>query len=137
MSYVLTPKLKDISSIIAIPIFTTMISGNYNNSLKGYPYLPEVIVKKIPQEFLLEQNFPNPFNPNTKIRYSIPSMTKVELKIYDILGREKATLVNEFEPEGKYEVEFSLTGKNLSSGVYFYKLTAGNFSSVKKLIILK
>jgi hypothetical protein len=137
MSYVLTPKLKDISSIIAIPIFTTMISGNYNNSLKGYPYLPEVIVKKIPQEFLLEQNFPNPFNPNTKIRYSIPSAAKVELRIYDILGREKTVLVNEFEPEGKYEVEFSLTGNNLSSGVYFYKLTAGNFSSVKKLIILK
>ena len=94
---------------------------------------PEII----PNTFSLSQNYPNPFNPSTKIRYSIPTGANVELKVYDILGREVAVLVKEYKQAGNYEVEFSTTGKSISSGIYFYKLTAGNFSSVKKLVLLK
>jgi subtilisin-like proprotein convertase family protein len=92
---------------------------------------------RLPDEYYLSQNYPNPFNPSTKIRYSIPSGANVELKVFDILGRETAVLVKGYKTAGNYEVEFSTIGKAISSGIYFYKLTAGNFSSVKKLIILK
>ena len=99
-----------------------------------------------PDKFLLYQNYPNPFNPNTKIKYSIPyvgtSLMKfVQLKVYDILGNEVATLVDEEKPAGTYEVEFSAgsAGKssNLSSGIYFYQLKAGSFISTKKFLLLK
>jgi subtilisin-like proprotein convertase family protein len=92
---------------------------------------------KLPDQFFLGQNYPNPFNPSTRIRYSIPFGANVEIKVYDILGRETAVLVNEYKPAGNYEVEFSTAGKGIASGIYFYKLTAGNSSSVKKLILLK
>ena len=85
--------------------------------------------------FYLFQNYPNPFNPTTKMDYSIPRASFVTLKVYDILGREVATLVNEEKPAGNYEVEFN--GKGLSSGVYFYRIQAGNFVSTKKLVLLK
>ena len=101
----------------------------------------------VPTEFALNQNFPNPFNPSTKIRYSIPRSTEyysvlqnVTLKVYDILGNEVATLVNEYKPAGSYEVEFnghSDGGQNLSSGVYFYKLQAGSYIETKKMTLLK
>jgi subtilisin-like proprotein convertase family protein len=92
---------------------------------------------KLPDQFYLGQNYPNPFNPSTRIKYSIPSGTKVELKVFDLLGRETAVLVNDYKQAGNYEVEFSTVGKGIASGIYFYKLTAGNFSIVKKLILLK
>ena len=92
---------------------------------------------RLPEEYSLFQNYPNPFNPSTKIRYSIPLGANVEIKVYDILGREIAVLVKEYKPAGNYEVEFTTAGKGISSGIYFYKLTAGNFSSVKKLVLLK
>ena len=85
--------------------------------------------------FRLLQNFPNPFNPNTKINYSIWQQSFVTLKVYDLLGREVATLVNEEKPAGEYEVDF--IGSNLSSGVYFYQLQAGNFIETKKMILLQ
>lgn len=85
--------------------------------------------------FSLSQNFPNPFNPSTKIRYQIPKMSYVTLKVYDVLGNEIETLVNEEKPIGVYEVEFNATG--LPSGIYFYKLIAGEFNQTKKLILLK
>jgi len=94
----------------------------------------------LPTEFSLSQNYPNPFNPSTAIRFTIPSNVKretsnVTLKVYDILGREIATLVNEEKSAGSYEVEFDAT--NLSSGVYFYQLRAGGFVDTKKLILIK
>ena len=89
----------------------------------------------IPYNFSLSQNYPNPFNPNTKIRYSIADLSKVSLKIYDILGREIITLVNEEKPVGQYEVNFNAS--NLASGVYFYQLKAGDFIQSKKMILLK
>ena len=95
-----------------------------------------------PGKFVLEQNYPNPFNPSTKIRYTIPSVTLSEvegsfvtLKVYDILGNEIATLVNEEKPAGKYEVEFNASG--FSSGIYFFKLSAGNFVKTKKMVLMK
>jgi len=91
--------------------------------------------KEILTRFSLYQNYPNPFNPATKINYEIGSMQFVILKIFDITGKEIATLVNEPKPAGKYEIEFNASG--LASGVYFYKLQAGNYSSTKKLVFLK
>jgi photosystem II stability/assembly factor-like uncharacterized protein len=88
-----------------------------------------------PHLFTLFQNYPNPFNPTTTINYQIPSTGHVSLKIYDILGREIATLVNEEKSAGNYEIKFD--GSNLSSGVYFYRLQSGSFSETKKFVLLK
>ena len=90
---------------------------------------------EIPLEFRLNQNYPNPFNPSTMITYQIPVSGNVTLKIFDILGREVRTLVNERQEAGSYSVDFNV--KALSSGTYFYKITADNFSQVKKMVVLK
>lgn len=91
----------------------------------------------IPTGFVLYQNYPNPFNPTTTIRYQIPAAGQVTLKVYDILGREIATLVNEYQKAGFYDYQFSIDNYQLPSGVYFYRLNSGNFSETKKLIVLK
>lgn len=91
--------------------------------------------KVIPTEYSLYQNYPNPFNPLTKIQYDIPTDAKVQLKIYDILGREVKTLVNEFQNAGRYNVEFNAS--NFASGVYFYRIVTDNFSNTKKLMLLR
>ncbi|MBZ0200497.1 MAG: T9SS type A sorting domain-containing protein [Ignavibacteriaceae bacterium] len=90
---------------------------------------------ELPNNFGLNQNYPNPFNPSTTISYSIAQTSPVTLKIYDVTGREIAVLVNEVKQPGRYDVSFDAS--TLSSGVYFYKLNAGSFSSVKKMSILK
>jgi len=86
-------------------------------------------------KFSLSQNYPNPFNPTTKIKYSVPQLSFVTLKVYDVLGREVLTLANEERPIGSYEVEFNATG--LTSGMYFYKLQAGSYAVTKKMLLLK
>jgi len=86
-------------------------------------------------EFVLYQNYPNPFNPTTKIKYQLPSLSFVTLKVYDILGNEVAVLVNEEKQSGFYEAEFKSI--NLVSGVYFYKIQAGSFVQTKKMLLLK
>jgi len=95
-----------------------------------------------PSEFKLEQNYPNPFNPSTVIGYQLPVSGNVSLKIYDLLGREVATLVDEFKPARSYKVEFNAAShsgevRNLTSGIYFYKLQAENFIETRKMILLK
>ncbi len=85
--------------------------------------------------FSLQQNYPNPFNPSTIIKYSIPKQSNVTLKIFDVLGSEVETLVNTEQPQGNYEVDFD--GNELTSGIYFYKLQAGDFVETKKMILLK
>jgi len=101
-----------------------------------YEYSNEVIIEiSQPDSYLLKQNYPNPFNPSTIISWQLPESKFVTLKIYDVLGNEVASLVNEEKPAGNYEVEFNAT--NLSSGIYYYKLVAGNFIDVKKMILLK
>jgi hypothetical protein len=89
----------------------------------------------LPTVYVLEQNFPNPFNPSTVIRYALPENANVNLVIYDILGREVAELINGEAGAGYHEVKFD--GSKLSSGIYFYKLTAGNFIQIKKMLLMK
>ncbi len=95
----------------------------------------EEVIDLMPTEFLLSQNYPNPFNPSTTFRYSIPTQSKVVIKVFDILGNEIETLVNEEKPAGTYELTWNAA--NLSSGIYFYQLRAEEFLSVKKMILLK
>ena len=85
------------------------------------------------------QNYPNPFNPSTTISYQIPETSFITIKVYDVLGNEIATLVNEEKPTGSYEVEFqSATGSwQLASGMYFYQLKVGNYVETKKMLMLK
>jgi hypothetical protein len=93
-----------------------------------------------PQEFSLMQNYPNPFNPSTMIQYSLERAAQVSLKIYNLLGCEVATLVNEYQEAGSYTVPFGINKETfglLRSGVYFYRLEAGSFVSTKKLILMK
>ena len=89
----------------------------------------------IPELIGLEQNYPNPFNPTTQIRYSLIEDGLVTIKIHDVLGREIATLVNEQKPAGTYYVDFNASG--LSSGIYFYTITARKFSQTKKMVLLR
>ena len=126
-------------------------SGFYSYRLKQvdfngqYEYSDIIEVEVLsPNKFSLEQNYPNPFNPITKIKYAIGSRQFVQLKVYDVLGNEIATLVNEELPAGEYEVEFSSGIRNLPagrqglvSGIYFYRLIAGTFSETKKMILSK
>jgi hypothetical protein len=125
-------------------------NGNYIYRLKQidfdgtFAYSSEVEVEvKAPNVFALEQNYPNPFNPSTKIKYSIPDgnanevkqSQQVSLKVYDILGNEVVTLVNEEQTAGSYEIEFDAS--NFPSGIYFYQLNVGKFVDTKKMILLK
>ncbi len=89
----------------------------------------------IPGQFALNQNYPNPFNPSTVISFSVPLTAQVTLKVYDVLGTEIATLINEEKSAGTYQV--TLDGSSLSSGMYFYKLQSGNFAETKKMSLLK
>ena len=90
--------------------------------------------KQIP-EYNIYQNYPNPFNPVTTISYSINKSTRITIKVYDLLGRQITTLVNEIKSPGLYSVYFN--GEHLPSGIYFYKLEAGHLSQIKKMILLK
>ena len=89
----------------------------------------------IPFEFALSQNYPNPFNPTTSIEYQVSSIGNVTLKVYDVLGREITTIVNEVKHPGTHEVTFDAS--ELPSGVYFYRLTNGNYSATKKMLLIK
>ena len=89
----------------------------------------------IPSGFVLNQNYPNPFNPSTKISYSVASEAFVSIKVYDFIGEEVNTLVNENRPAGIYEVVFDAS--NLPSGTYFYTLRVGDFISTKKMMLIK
>ncbi|MBM4165679.1 MAG: T9SS type A sorting domain-containing protein [Ignavibacteria bacterium] len=115
------------------PNFTTAASFRLYN---GVPVGVKENSLSKPQNFSLEQNFPNPFNPKTVIRYSLSVNSTVTIKVYDILGNEVAMLMNNKEREpGKHEAQFD--GTNLSSGIYFYRLTTNNFSETKKMILQK
>ena len=89
----------------------------------------------IPTDFNLSQNYPNPFNPSTTINYQIPELSFVTLKVFDVLGREIITLVNEEKPIGTHAIEFNAT--SLPSGIYFYQLLTPNFTETKKMILLR
>jgi hypothetical protein len=111
--------------------------GNYGIMTEGIP-IPNSIQDgdiSMPLEFILCQNYPNPFNPTTKIKYQIPELSFVSLKVYDVLGNEVTTLVNEEKAIGTYEISWH--AENLPSGVYFYQLKAGTFIETKKMILLR
>ena len=92
-------------------------------------------ISSIVKEFILNQNYPNPFNPSTKIGFSVPKTDYVDLRVYDILGREVKTLLSEQLNAGEYEIEFD--AKNLASGMYYYRLQSGDNVSVKKMTLVK
>lgn len=126
-------------SILGVPPFT--IPG-LETKLTDEIVLSVDNEETIPTTFSLEQNYPNPFNPNTVISYRFPVNGNVTLKVYDLLGNEVATLVNEYKAAGSYEVEFTshsgLSGiRELPSGVYFYQLRAGSFVQTKRMVLLK
>jgi hypothetical protein len=89
----------------------------------------------VPKDYVLEQNYPNPFNPTTTIKFSIPKEGYVEMKLFDVTGREVATLVSDPFKAGTYEIDFD--GTKLSSGVYFYKVVVGDFTATKKMVLIK
>jgi len=89
----------------------------------------------IPDKYNLYQNYPNPFNPNTTIKYELPKDVMVSIKIYDILGGEIKTLVNDFQRAGQYSINFN--GSSLASGICFYRIKTGDFVSVKRMMLIK
>jgi hypothetical protein len=91
--------------------------------------------RTVPERFALEQNYPNPFNPTTMITFALPTQAHATLKIFDLLGREIAVLVDGAKQPGEYSVQW--TGEGLQSGVYFYRLSAGSFVDTKKLLLIK
>ena len=101
----------------------------------NYKYSNEIEIKTTPVEFSLLQNYPNPFNPVTSIEYNLPIESKVTLEVFNILGEKVTELVNEVKPAGSYTVKFD--GSRLSSGTYIYRMVAGNFIQIKKLILMK
>ncbi len=107
---------------------------DYNGNYKYYSLGNEVVIG-VPVKFSLAQNYPNPFNPETKINYELPKNGFVNLKIYDMTGREVMQLVNNVQEAGYYSVKFN--GLSLSSGIYFYRLTSENFIAVKKMVLVK
>jgi|WetSurMetagenome_2_1015567.scaffolds.fasta_scaffold04983_9 aminopeptidase N len=127
--------------------FNDTLTQNYNFDVRGLPKLltfdPDNKILKDkhgddPIEIVgynLMQNYPNPFNPNTKIQYEIAGYVDVKITVYDVLGRVQTTLVNEKQRPGKYVVNFS--SRNFASGVYFYKITAGNFTEVRKMVLIR
>jgi len=109
-------------------VFGTMGTHDFTTDVKD-------ITSELPTAYALNQNFPNPFNPGTRINFSIPTEGFVTLDVYNSIGQKVATLVNETKTAGTYQVGFD--GANLSSGIYFYKISSGNFSETKKMILLK
>jgi hypothetical protein len=131
-----TKLFKSASHKLTCLIYTAWINAGNPVSVEG-----ENLIEFV-SGFKLSQNYPNPFNPSTTIHYTIPNVTlsevegsRVQLKVYDVLGNEVAALVNEEKPAGSYEVQFE--ANNLSSGVYFYSLQAGSFIETKKMILLR
>jgi hypothetical protein len=110
-------------------------NGVWRRSLSDITSVEEEQFDEIPTEFSLSQNYPNPFNPATSIQYQVSSVSLMSLVVYDILGNEIETLISEEKPAGTYELTWNAS--NLTSGIYFYQLKAGEYISTKKMILLK
>jgi len=126
-------EIRTLSSVL------TIIGGEFVHAAKEFAYLITSVKNLgtpfIPETFVLLQNYPNPFNPTTTIKYEIPKSSFVTLKVYNIAGQLIVTLVDGQKSAGRYAVKWNTA--NVSSGVYIYQITAGNFSDVKKSIVLK
>lgn len=125
--------LTDTNTVTVVGAFGTILQSTTGGIVSVDE--PPNSTSGIPHWVVLEQNYPNPFNPTTEIGYQISEVSHVTLRVYNVLGQEVATLVNEVKQPGRYEVTFDGTG--LSSGVYFYRLQAGEFVDTKKLLLLK
>jgi len=127
-----------LNSVYFITPYTGWAVGEFGTILKttngGITFI-EGKINEIPNTYLLTQNYPNPFNPTTTIKYQIPGLSFITLKVYDVLGKELVTLISEEKSVGNYEVEFD--GANLTSGIYFYQLKSGNFIETKKMLLIK
>ena len=121
----------DVNTGWAVGAFGTIIKTTNG----GVTFIDDDETADVPTEFLLYQNYPNPFNPTTNIEFRIADFGFVSLKVYDVLGNEIATLVNEEKPVGSYEVEFDAS--SFPSGIYFYQLRAGEFIQSKKMSLIK
>jgi hypothetical protein len=129
-------KFTSVTGIIHFSSGRYKITPRNNNDWVGYqPVLNVRRENMVAREFSLEQNYPNPFNPATTLRYAIPAGTDVTLKVYNIIGQEVATLVNEYQTSGVYTVNFDAS--KLSSGIYLYRISAGTFVQVKKMLLVK
>ncbi len=134
---VIIPALGNDTSIARVPDGSNILvkkspvtKGATNGTGTSVQYKPLTI-----STYNLEQNFPNPFNPTTMISYRLSGVNQVTMKIYDVVGREVATLINQQQAEGEYHVTFNASA--LSSGIYFYRLNAGNYSEMKKMVLIK
>jgi hypothetical protein len=123
----------NLQSIVELRKTAKTVQDFYNN------YIPETVnikyVPPLPEYYYLGQNYPNPFNPITTIKYDLPVNGFVTLKVFDILGREISTLLNEEKKAGTFQIDFSSNG--LSSGIYFYTLTSHNYSKTKKMVVIR
>jgi hypothetical protein len=132
-----TPTLKIRFSMVSNGTVTA--DGIYIDNIKliGYNVTPTSIINnvQVPSEYSLSQNYPNPFNPETVIRYSLNENRFTTLKIFNVLGKEMATLVNENQNAGSYSINFNAS--NLSSGMYFYRIESGTFVATKKMLLIK
>jgi hypothetical protein len=114
-----------------------MHNGSVTKFVIRFGKLTDVREPNLVTEYKLYQNYPNPFNPTTKISYSIKEKSFVSIKLYNLLGKDIAEIVNEEKEPGLYEIELNANELKLTSGIYFYKMVAGNYSSIKKLVYLK
>jgi len=129
---------------IVVPLGADLCAGEYGNiygNLSGEGTQCGTIVtfesdlETNPTKYALYQNYPNPFNPSTLIKYDVPEKSFVSIRIYDLLGEELASLVNEYKPAGSYEVQFNAS--NFGSGIYFYKIQSDNFIETRKMVLMK
>ncbi|MFZ1518564.1 MAG: T9SS type A sorting domain-containing protein [Ignavibacteriaceae bacterium] len=143
------------SGIIGIPGWKFFVNGHLNPGVDygwwSLEYTLDILVEVEllntsdnqediflkPNEFRLDQNYPNPFNPSTSISYQSPKAGNVTLKVFDVLGREVATLVDEYRNAGSYNVQFTMNNLQLSSGIYFYQLKSGDYLETKKMLLIK
>ena len=117
----------------------TIVFDTGNWILKDMMGITDTEITMFPREYSVDQNYPNPFNPSTIIKYQLPQREFVTIKIFNILGKDLLTLVNEHKEAGRHEIEFNAASvvDGLNSGVYFYRIEAGSFIDTKKMILLK
>ena len=135
-AYVIARGTTSLNSVTLAKEYLQELKQSYENNFADIPVSVKTVNQNIPNKYELSQNYPNPFNPSTSIEYTVMSNEKVELRVYDILGREVVELINKTQSPGKYKVQFDAS--NLSSGVYFYRIkTSSGFVLTKKLMLLK
>ena len=135
-----TVKARYIKLVLLEPVYTLyrqVVEFQVSNQSKqgAVPASETATLVEIPATFKLEQNYPNPFNAGTKIRYQLPAQVHVTIKVYDLLGREVAVLVDENQAPGVYEAAWR--PNELASGLYFYRIVAGSFSQIQRMLFLK